>query len=237
MCGPDGETLSVPKVDNVFKLPQTYTIEPNNLVVVFNQFKSTFDGVKKLLSNIKFDENAQQILNLLKASTIQFDIWTEDISKLDNSNQIYVSKVYRTYKHFIRDHWEKIEQFNHNQMNELDQSLREDENAAMQQLDYIDKVGNKIREEMSKRKIQMEQIGVHIRNGKHATNLKQILEEIRPKFSSLSGTMLDIERNIAQLQIKRNNLRKIEKYLKFNISLQYVLSGILRKTKADLEHL
>ncbi|XP_031623785.1 uncharacterized protein LOC116341069 [Contarinia nasturtii] len=238
LCGPDGETLVVPNVDTIFKSPQTYTIQPNNLVVVFNQYKSTFDGVKKILNAIKLDDNARRILMLFKASTIQFDIWTEDISKLDESNRNYVSKIYQTYKNFMRDYKEKIELFDHNQMSELGKNLREDEIAATNQLNYIDKVANKIHEEMAKRKTQMEQIGVHIKHGKpSAPALHQILNEIKSKFSFVSGTMLDIEQNIAQLQIKRNNLRKIEKNLKLNISLYYLLSGIMRRTKAELEHL
>ncbi|XP_031623558.1 uncharacterized protein LOC116340937 [Contarinia nasturtii] len=217
ICGPSKETLLVPEVTSIFKPAKAYTIHTDNLVYVFNQFKSSVDGVKKQLRGLQRDDSAGQILKLLSSSMIQFDMWVEDLVELERSNKNYVSGVTQSYKKFMSDNKDKIKHFQTIQMSELTKNIREDENAATKQRDEMDLAGNELREEMAKRKIQVDQIQVNLRNGKtSAPALREILNEIKPKFSSLAGAMLSIAQKLKELDTNKDKLRFAEKALKYN---------------------
>lgn len=217
ICGRNEKNLRAPEVATIFKPAKVYTVHPDNLLFEFNQLKGSIDIVKKQLRGFERDVSADQILKLLSSSMIQFDLWVEDIAELERANKNYVVGVTQSYKKFMQDNKDKIKKFQSHQMSALNKNIRDDENAANKQRDDMQVVANELRDEMNKRKIQVDQIQVNVKNGQtSAPALAGILEEVKPKFSSYSGSMVSIAQKLKALDATKDKLRFAEKSLKYN---------------------
>lgn len=185
--------------------------------VAFEQFKSSIDGVKKLVGSSKRVESVSQILDLLHYSLVQFEIWMEDIIDLEMANQKYVSSVSQTYKKFMKANMEQIKKFQPNQMSELNKNLHDSENDASKQRLELDTVVNKMREGMAQRKILADHIQVKLKNGQNSPlALEKMLTEVKSTFSPKSDVMVRITQKLQTLEDNKREMRFAAKALQCN---------------------
>ncbi|XP_031623974.1 uncharacterized protein LOC116341192 [Contarinia nasturtii] len=210
--GKKAELLPIPKVDKIFKTFSVYAMNPDKLVDEFNTYKSSIDGVKKPLEALNDDKRASQISGLIDSDLLQFDIWTNDIVKLNKENQNYASRIAAINKKMIVNNMQIIESFNYTMMTKLENILQTDEKAATKQRDDLEKVATSIRYEMAKHKIHVDEISENLKKG---VALQNIFDGVKSAFSLETEKMKEISDHIKSCDAVKNRLmKKIEKLLK-----------------------